>query len=71
MRKKMLLLALSLATLAGSLSASRAVAGGTHACPRCTTYPDGSQCCVSCICNSAGFPIACTNNFCPPAGGGA
>jgi len=70
MRKKMLFLALSLAMLAGSLSASRAVAGGTHACPICTTYADGSQCCVSCVCNSSGIPIACTNNYCPPAGGG-
>jgi hypothetical protein len=70
MRKKMLFLALSLAMLAGSLSASRAVAGGTHACPICTTYADGSQCCVSCVCDSSGIPIACTNNYCPPAGGG-
>jgi membrane protease subunit (stomatin/prohibitin family) len=69
MRKKMLLLALSLAAAAASLTAPSAVASGTHSCPRCTTYADGSQCCVSCICNSSGFPIACTNNFCPPAGG--
>ncbi|HEY0510278.1 MAG TPA: hypothetical protein VGH73_00140 [Thermoanaerobaculia bacterium] len=70
MRKKMLLLALSLAAAAASLTTPSAVAGGTHACPRCTTYADGSQCCVSCVCNSSGFPIACTNNYCPPAGGG-
>lgn len=70
MRKKMLLLALSLATLAGSLTASRAAAGGTYFCPICTTYADGSQCCVSCTCNSSGVPIACTNHYCPPADGG-
>jgi hypothetical protein len=69
MRKKMLFLALSLAAVAGVLSAPRIEAAGTHACPRCTTYSDGSQCCVSCVCNGAGVPIACTNNFCPPAGG--
>jgi hypothetical protein len=68
MRKKMLLLALA---LAGALSASRAVAGGTYFCPICTTYADGSQCCVSCTCNSSGVPIACTDHYCPPAGGGA
>jgi hypothetical protein len=67
MRKKMLLLALALLALAGSLTGVEAA--GTHSCPRCTTYPNGSQCCVSCICNGAGIPIACTNNYCPPAGG--
>jgi len=65
MRKKMLLLALSLAALAGSLSASRAAAGGTHACPRCKTYADGSQCCVSCVCDANNHVLACTNNYCP------
>jgi hypothetical protein len=69
MRKKMLLLAMSLAALAGSLSVSRATAGGTHACPRCTTYADGSQCCVSCVCDASNHILACTNNYCPPAGG--
>jgi hypothetical protein len=71
MRKKMLLLAMSLALLAGSLSTSRAaVASGTHACPICTTYADGSQCCVSCICDdTTGRRIACTDHYCPPAGG--
>jgi len=69
MRKKMLLLALSLAALAGSLSASRAAAGGTYSCPICTTYSNGSQCCVSCVCDAAGHRIACTNNYCPPEGG--
>ena len=69
MRKKMLLLALSLAALAGSLSASRAAAGGTHACPICTTYSDGSQCCVSCVCDANNHILACTDHYCPPEGG--
>lgn len=64
MRKKMLLLALSLAATGAAL-APRAEAAGTHACPRCTTYPDGSQCCVSCVCDGRNIPIACTQNFCP------
>jgi hypothetical protein len=39
-------------------------------CPQCTTYSDGSQCCVSCWCDGTGMPVACTNNYCPPEGGG-
>ncbi|HEY0781065.1 MAG TPA: hypothetical protein VGE98_01315 [Thermoanaerobaculia bacterium] len=66
MRKKMLLLALSLVASVAALQAP-AVASGTHACPICTTYADGSQCCVSCICDDRGVRIACTNHFCPPA----
>ena len=69
MRKRMLFLALSLAALAGALAAPAAKAGGTYSCPRCTYYADGSKCCVSCTCQN-GIPIACTNNYCPPAGGG-
>ena len=69
MRKRLLLLALPLLALASSLPAHRAEAGGGFSCPRCTTYADGSQCCVSCWCNANGAPIACTNHFCPPAGG--
>jgi len=69
MRKKMILLALSLAALAGSLSV-RAEADGTYACPQCITYANGSQCCVSCVCDSSGFAIACTQNICPPDRGG-
>jgi len=68
MRKKMLLLALSLSltALASSLS-YRAEAGGTHSCPQCITYSDGSRCCRSCICDdTTGFPVACTQNICPP-----
>lgn len=41
-----------------------------HSCPQCTTYPDGSQCCVSCWCDGAGVPVACTQNICPPGGSG-
>jgi hypothetical protein len=70
MRRKMLFLTLALAATCGALTTSGALAGGTHACPICTTYADGSQCCVSCICDASGRRIACTNNFCPPAGGG-
>ena len=67
MRKKMLLLALSLAALAGSLSAPRAaIAGGNHACPICTTYSDGSKCCVSCVCDANNHILACTDHYCPP-----
>jgi hypothetical protein len=70
MRKTMLFLALSLAALAASLPAPQAEAGGTRSCPRCITYSDGSQCCVSCTCDAkTGIPIACTENFCPPEGG--
>lgn len=65
MRKKLLLLALSLTALAGSLS-YRAEAAGTHSCPICVTYSDGSQCCRSCVCNDRNIPIACTQHFCPP-----
>ncbi|MDP9121794.1 MAG: hypothetical protein M3O15_10600 [Acidobacteriota bacterium] len=71
MRKKMLLLTFALAAVAGALTAPRAVASGTHSCPICTTYSDGSRCCVSCVCDSSGHVLACTNNFCPPNGGGA
>ena len=68
MRKKMLFLALALAATAG-LTAPRTAAAGYYACPICTTYADGSQCCVSCICNGLGQTVACTNNYCPPEGG--
>jgi hypothetical protein len=69
MRKKMLLLALTLTATALSLPAPQAEAATNRPCPRCTTYADGSQCCVSCVCNGAGIPIACTDNYCPPPGG--
>ncbi|HKI01414.1 MAG TPA: hypothetical protein VKK31_05495 [Thermoanaerobaculia bacterium] len=69
--RKIFLLALSLAALAGALSVppAEAVGGGGGACPICTTYPDGSQCCVSCWCDASGRIIACTDHYCPPAGG--
>ncbi len=70
--RKMLFLALVLAlTAAGSLSTPRAeAAGGGFSCPICTTYADGSQCCVSCWCDSYGHIVACTDHYCPPADGG-
>jgi hypothetical protein len=68
MRKKMLFLTLALAATAASFTAPRAVAG-TYSCPICTTYSDGSQCCVSCICNGTGQIVACTDHYCPPEGG--
>ncbi|HEY9423127.1 MAG TPA: hypothetical protein VIW92_17065 [Thermoanaerobaculia bacterium] len=68
MRKKMLLLTLALASLAGALATAPATAAGTYSCPQCTYYADGSKCCVSCWCQN-GFPIACTDNYCPPADG--
>jgi len=57
MRRKLLLLALSFAAVAGALAAPRAQAAGTHSC---------RFGCRSCICNDAGVPIACTNVFCGP-----
>jgi hypothetical protein len=69
MRKKMLFLSLALVATAASLTTSRAVAGGTHSCPQCTTYADCSRCCVSCICDSSGAIVACTNHYCPPPDG--
>jgi hypothetical protein len=68
MRKKMLFLALALAAAAASFT-PRAEAVGNHACPQCVTYSDGSQCCVSCLCNSHNVAIWCTDNYCPPEGG--
>jgi hypothetical protein len=62
MRKKMLLLALVLAATAASLTAPRAQAGligggPFHACPQCTTFPDGTQCCIPCQCNDGGVML--------------
>lgn len=39
-----------------------------YSCPICTTYADGSQCCVSCYCDGTGMTVACTQNYCPPPG---
>lgn len=71
MRKRMLLLTLSLAALAGALTAPAADAGGEggSSCPQCTYYSDGSKCCVPCWCEN-GIIVACTNLYCPPADGG-
>ena len=73
MRKKMLLLVLALAATAASLTAPRAQAGligggPYHSCPMCTTFPDGSQCCITCQCGVNGTPVACPDNACAPAG---
>ena len=65
MRKKLMLLALLLASVAGFSNPRADAAAGSHSCSSCTTYPDGSTCCVSCWCDSSGGVIACTDNFCP------
>jgi hypothetical protein len=70
MRKKLLFLSLSLTVMAAALAAPRS-AEANVACPICTTYADGSQCCVSCVCDNKGHVLACTNHYCPPEGGGA
>lgn len=64
MRIKMLLLALLLASIAGLTSPS-ADAASNQSCSSCTTYPDGSSCCVSCMCDGYGRVLWCTDNFCP------
>jgi hypothetical protein len=69
MRRKLMFLALALTAAAVSLPTPRAEAASGYSCPRCVTYADGSQCCVSCWCNGSGVPVACTDNYCPPAGG--
>jgi hypothetical protein len=69
MRKKMLLLALALAATASLTTPLTAATTTYHGCPICTTYADGSQCCVSCICDNTGRMVACTDHYCPPEGG--
>jgi hypothetical protein len=69
MRKKLLFLALTLAVSAGAVLTTPVHATTYVSCPICTTYSDGSQCCVSCICDGKGHVVACTNNYCPPEGG--
>jgi hypothetical protein len=69
MRKKMLFLALALAATASLTTPLTAATTTYHSCPICTTYSDGSQCCVGCICDSKENIVACTNNYCPPEGG--
>jgi hypothetical protein len=73
MRKKLLFLALALAATA-SVAAPRAQAsliggGPYHSCPVCTTYPDGSQCCITCQCGVNGTPVICPDIGCAPVGG--
>jgi hypothetical protein len=69
MRKKMLLLGLAMVATVVSLSTPSVNACSYTACPICTTYADGSECCVSCICCGKTL-IACTDHYCPPADGG-
>ena len=54
MRKKILLLALTLAAVAFSLQAPPAEANGGYACVQCTTLPSGAQCCITCWCEDVG-----------------
>lgn len=68
MRKKMLFLALALTALAASTTSVNAIPPTSQACA-CTTYPDGSQCCV-CRCDARGRILYCTDVMCPPADGG-
>lgn len=68
MRKKIAMLGLALAAIAGAyLSTPQAQAVGGTCKPICTYYSDGSKCCVSCF---GTWPhCGCTNNYCPPEGG--
>src|SRR4051794_13154193 len=71
MRKKLLFLTLALAATAASIAAPRAQAsliggGPYHACPVCTTYEDGSQCCITCQCGVNGTPVICPDIGCAP-----
>ncbi|HEX4961241.1 MAG TPA: hypothetical protein VF173_10420 [Thermoanaerobaculia bacterium] len=64
-RKKLLLLVLSLAVVAGSLAAPRVQAAddnlGGGSCTLCSTNPDGLRCCSNCQCDASGTPISCTD----------
>lgn len=65
--RKMILLAVAFSLSLAALSFSpRVEADSGYPCPQCTTYPDGSQCCVSCTCSSNGrfILMACTENAC-------
>lgn len=61
MRKKVSLLILSLAVLAGALAAPVQANNGYY-CPQCTTDADGVRCCTDCWCeNMGGFVVTtCT-----------
>ncbi len=64
-KKKMLFLALALAATASLTTPLTAATTTYHGCPVCTTYPDGSQCCIGCVCDNKGHVVACTNQICP------
>ena len=67
MRKKMMMLMVAVAALIGALATGPSAAVGGVCKPHCTTYSDGSQCCVPCW---GTWPnCACTNVYCPPEGG--
>ena len=63
MRKKMMLLVLSFAMLAGALATAPVQADDGYYCPRCTTFSDGSQCCIPCWCYPDGW-TACHDIGC-------
>jgi hypothetical protein len=69
MRKKMLLLTLALVATVSLATARTGTATTYVSCPICTTYSDGSQCCVPCTCDDKGHRLACTNVYCPPDDG--
>jgi hypothetical protein len=63
MRKKMIMLLVAVAALAGALSTQPASAVGGTCAPICKTYADGSRCCRSCF---GTWPnCGCTNVYCP------
>jgi len=72
MKRKLLLLALCLGTAAAALTTPRIQAftliggGPYHACPVCTTFADGSQCCITCQCGVNGTPVICPDIACLP-----
>jgi len=71
-RKKLLLLTLCLVATAASLATPRIQAsplggGPFHSCPVCTTFEDGSQCCITCQCGVNGVPVICPEIACVPA----
>ncbi len=74
MRKRLLLLGFALTATAATVAAPAAQAGFLggggpyHACPMCTTFPDGSQCCVTCQCSADGNVTVCPLNGCAQIG---
>jgi hypothetical protein len=75
MSKRLLLLAFALTATAASVLAPRAQAsligggGPYHSCPMCTSFPDGSQCCINCLCSADGNVMICPENGCASVGG--